>query len=103
MNKEAYELAKEIADNFIANKNLEGEEIWEEIWVDGKAFDINCYEEDMNMDEEKRTTPVHVSIYPTIERDDGFRDTNVGNYKRLFSYYPNGLIVRYKSEEDDDE
>ena len=59
MNKEAYELAKEIADNFIANKNLEGEEIWEEIWVDGKAFDINCYEEDMNMDEEKRTTPVH--------------------------------------------
>jgi len=55
------------------------------------------------MDEEKRTTPVHVSIYPTIERDDGFRDTDVGNYERLFSYYPNGLIVRYKSEEDDDE
>ena len=66
---EAYKQAEIIAEKFMADKFSEGEEIWDEIWVNGKAFDINCYEEDMDMDADERTTPVHVAIHPTIEDD----------------------------------
>lgn len=101
--KIAYVEAEKIADGFMANKFMYGEEIWDEVWINGKAFDINCYEEEMDMDSDERTTPVHVSIHPTIERDDGFRDTDGETYERLFSYYPSGLTVTYENEEDDDE
>ena len=101
---EAYKQAEEIADNFMANKFLEGEEIWDEIWVNGKAFDINCYEEEMDMDTDERTTPVHVAIHPTIEHENGLRSTDGETDERLFSYYPaTGLTVNYENEEDDDE
>lgn len=99
---EAYKQAEVIAESFMANKFLEGEELWEEIWVNGKAFDINCYEEDFDMDEDERTTPVHIVIHPTIEDGDGWRTTDGETYTRLFSYYPaTGLTIKY--EEDDDE
>ena len=101
---EAYKQAEAIADNFMANKFSEGEEIWDEIWVNGKCFDINCYEEEMDMDTDERTTPVHVAIHPTIEHDNGLRSTDGETYERLFSYYPaTGLTVNYENEEDDDE
>ena len=85
---EAYRQAEIIADNFVANKLLEGEEIWQEIWIGDRAFDINCYEEDFDPDKDERTTPVHVAIHPAIERADGFRYTDGENYERLFSYCP---------------
>ncbi len=86
--KIAYVEAEKIADDFMANKFMYGEEIWDEVWINGKAFDINCYEEEMDMDSDERTTPVHVAIHPTIEHDNGLRSTDGENYERLFSYYP---------------
>ena len=76
-------LALDISADFMDNKASEGEEIWEEIWVNGKAFDLNIWEEDFNPDVKERTSPVHVSIYPTIENEDGFRETSTNDFIRL--------------------
>lgn len=76
-------MALDISADFMDNKASEGEEIWEEIWVNGKAFDLNIWEEDFNPDTKERTSPVHVSIYPTIENEDGFRETSTNDFIRL--------------------
>ena len=76
-------MALDISADFMDNKASEGEEIWEEIWVNGKAFDLNIWEEDFNPDAKERTSPVHVSIYPTIENEDGFRETSANDFIRL--------------------
>ena len=76
-------MALDISADFMDNKASDGEEIWEEIWVNGKAFDLNIWEEDFNPDAKERTSPVHVSIYPTIENEDGFRETSTDDFIRL--------------------
>ena len=76
-------MALDISDEFMTNKFLNGEEIWEEIWVNGKAFDLNIWEEDFDPDVDERTSPVHVTIYPTIENEDGYRETSTVDFIRL--------------------
>lgn len=76
-------MALDISADFMDNKASDGEEIWEEIWVNGKAFDLNIWEEDFNPDGKERTSPVHVSLYPTIENEDGFRETSTDDFIRL--------------------
>lgn len=86
--RSVYKQAEFIADDFWANKFMEGEETWNEVWVVDKAFDINCYEEDYDGRVEERNSPVHVSVYPTYETDRGYRETNGELYFRLFSINP---------------
>jgi len=76
-------MALDISDEFMTNKFLNGEEIWEEIWVNGKAFDLNIWEEDFDPDVDERTSPVHVSVYPTIENENGYRETDTSEFLRL--------------------
>lgn len=76
-------MALDISDEFMTNKFLNGEEIWQEIFVNGKAFDLNIWEEDFDPDEDERTSPVHVSLYPTIENEDGLRETSTVDFVRL--------------------
>ena len=65
-----------LADEFMFNKQMHGEEIWEEIWVDGKAFDVNIWEESFDPESDSRTSPVHVSLYPTVDNGRGYRQTD---------------------------
>ena len=74
-----------LAEDFMLNKQMHGEEIWEEIWIDGKAFDVNIWEEDFNPEGDGRTSPVHASLYPTIEKDNGYIETDVNLCERLFT------------------
>lgn len=83
--KEAYKQAEQIADNFMVNKFMEGEEITDEIWVGNKAFDVTCYEEEFDDSKDKRTSPVHVTLYATKETDDGYRYTDDWNSIDLFT------------------
>ena len=83
--KEAYKQAEQIADNFMVNKFMEGEEITDEIWVGNKAFDVTCYEEEFDDSKDKRTSPVHVTLYATKETDDGCRYTDDWNSIDLFT------------------
>lgn len=76
-------MALDISDEFMTNKFLNGEEIWQEIFVNGKAFDLNIWEEDFDPDVDERTSPVHVSLYPTIENEDGLRETSTVDFVRL--------------------
>lgn len=82
----AYAQAEEIADSFWKNTG-DGEEIWDEIWVDGVAFDLNCWEEEFEGGD-TRTSPVHASLYPTYETENGLRDTVVDECVRLFTINP---------------
>jgi len=75
--------ALDIGEDFMANKFLNGEEIWEEIWVNNKAFDLNIWEEDFDPDVDERTSHVQVILYPTIENENGLRETDTREFIRL--------------------
>lgn len=83
--KKAYKQAEQVADNFMANKFMEGAEYTDEIWVGDKAFDVTCYEEDFDDTTDERTSPVHVTLYATKETDDGFRYTDDWAFIDLFT------------------
>lgn len=76
-------MALDFSDEFMANKESTGEEIWEEICINNKIFDLNIWEEDFNPDTEQRTSPVHVTIYPTVLSKNGYRETITDHFIRL--------------------
>lgn len=81
----AYAQAEKVFVDFCENKFMEGEEIWDEIWVDGVAYDVNCYEEEFNDEVDYRDSPCHCVLHPTIETGDGWRNTDGETYIRLFT------------------
>lgn len=91
---EAYAQAEVIADSFWKNTG-EGEEIWDEIWVDDIAFDLNVWEDEYEGGME-RTNPVHATLYPTYEDENGLRDTDFDSWCiRLFTINPKGRTARF--------
>lgn len=82
--KEANEKALEIFDNFYLNEG-DGEEIWEEIEVNGKFYDINCWDEGIGEGYNDREGAVHCTIYPLDEDEKGYRFNDGQRYIRLFT------------------
>lgn len=81
---EAYAQAEQIAQSFWNNTGM-GEEIWDEIWVDGVAYDLNVWEDEYEGGLH-RSNPVHATLYPTYETENGLRDTDFDSWSiRLFT------------------
>lgn len=82
--KEANKQALAIFDEFYDNIG-DGEETWTEIQVGDKFFDINCWDEGIGYDLPSREGAVHCSIYPTVDLDNGYRETDSALCLRLFT------------------
>ena len=60
----------------------EGEQTWTEIDINGKFFDIECFDDDMD----KPRTDTYCSIYPVYPTECGkYRETDGTNWIRLFT------------------
>jgi len=82
--KEANEKALAIFDEFYDSIG-DGEETWTEIQVGDKFFDINCWDEGIGYDLPSREGAVHCSICPTVDLDNGYRETDSALCLRLFT------------------
>lgn len=82
--KEANEKALEIFDNFYLNEG-DGEEIWQEIEVNNKFYDINCWDEGIGEGIPDREGAVHCTIYPLEEDAKGYRFNDGQRCIRLFT------------------
>ena len=72
----AKQKAKEILKNFCPA--TDGEQSWTEIQIEGKFFDIECYQEEDN--------DVVCSVYPVYTTKCGrWRETDSENWIRLFT------------------
>lgn len=73
----AYEKAFEILNDFC--RETDGEQSWTEVEIDGKFFDIECYQEEEHDD-------VKCNIYPTYPTKDGkWRATDGTKWVRLLT------------------
>ena len=73
----AKQKAKEILKDFCSA--TDGEQSWTEIEIDGKFFDIECYQENEKYD-------VICSVYPVYTtKCGGWRQTDGENWIRLFT------------------
>tara|TARA_S200002703_G_scaffold158417_2_gene168720 strand:- start:2313 stop:2600 length:288 start_codon:yes stop_codon:yes gene_type:complete len=73
----AKQKAKEILKDFCWA--TDGEQSWTEIEIDGKFFDIECYQEDEKDD-------VVCNVYPTYRTNcETWRETDGKNWIRLFT------------------
>jgi len=59
----------------------EGEQTWTEIEINGKFFDVECFDDDMD----KPRTETYCSIYPIYRTECGTWETDGGNWIRLFT------------------
>jgi hypothetical protein len=82
--EEANKKALEIFDGFYLNEG-DGEEIWEEIEVNNKFYDINCWDEGISQGCNAREGAVHCTIYPLEEDAEGYRFNDGCRCIRLFT------------------
>ena len=86
--KQVTVVAKEIYQDFLADKN--GEQSWDEVEIDGKFFDIECWDE--SGEQRKETSCSVYPTQPTIRLDGGgfgesnaeWRETDSDKWIRLF-------------------
>ena len=89
--KEANEKAMEIFDNFYSEEEESGgigsleEEIWTEIVVNNKYFDVNCWDEGIEDGYINREGAVHCILHRVVEDEAGVRSTDDDSYIRLFT------------------
>lgn len=81
--KTAKNIASEIFKNFCSDYDcMEGEQAWTEIEINGKFFDIECFDDAMH----KPRTETYCSIYPVYPTDCGtWREADGTKYIRLFT------------------
>ena len=81
--KTAKDMAIEIFKDF--NKGYchqEGEQTWTEIEINGKFFDVECFDDDMD----KERTDTYCAIYPVYPTECGtWRETDGTKWIRLFT------------------
>lgn len=71
----AYEEGLKILNNF--DRAFDGEQSWTEIEIDGKFFDIECYQEEEHDD-------IECNVYPTYPTNCGkWRETDASQAIRL--------------------
>ena len=92
--KTAKDMAIEIFKDF--NKGYchqEGEQTWTEIEINGKFFDVECFDDDMD----KERTDTYCAIYPVYPTECGkYRETDCDNWLRLFTLKEDclmGLVI----------
>jgi hypothetical protein len=79
--------AGKIFDEFLEDIEMQmGEQSWTEIEIDGKFFDIECYDETGADTGNYRKGTMYCSIYPTYPTQCGtWRETDGDNWIRLFT------------------
>jgi len=87
--QEAYKQAQVIIAEFYADID-EGEQLWTEIQIGDRFFDIDCWECDENdynfSDFGTRQNPVHATLYPVIwDDEEGYRVTDWDRCIRLLT------------------
>ena len=75
----ARKIAKEYFDEFCEHDSYEQE--WIEIEIDGKYFDLDCFDDNMDLPR----TDVFCNIHPTYLNQDGWRETDGTEFIRLFT------------------
>jgi hypothetical protein len=81
------ETAKTMASKIFQDFNRvycyqEGEQTWTEIDINGKFFDVECFDDDMD----KPRTDTYCSIYPVYPTECGtWRETDGSKWIRLFT------------------
>jgi hypothetical protein len=85
--KQELETAKTMASEIFQDFNRvycyqEGEQTWTEIDINGKFFDVECFDDDMD----KPRTDTYCSIYPVYPTECGtWRETDGSKWIRLFT------------------
>ena len=82
--KEANEKAMKIFDSFYSEA-VEAEEIWTEIIVNNKYFDVNCWDEGIDMGYRNREGAVHCALHRVVEDEGGVRSCDGDTYIKLFT------------------
>ena len=82
--KEANEKAMKIFDIFYSEA-VEAEEIWTEIIVNNKYFDVNCWDEGIEDGYENREGAVHCILHRVVEDEAGVRSCDGDTYIKLFT------------------
>lgn len=78
---EVTKVARSIFQGFIRGPDMYGEEIWEEIQVGDRFFDINCWDEQGG----DRSGSCICSLYPTkITKNGQWRETDTSDSITLF-------------------
>ena len=79
----AKQKAKEIYKDFLTDSDCtEGEQTWTEIEINGKFFDIECFDDDMD----KPRTKTSCAVYPVYPTECGtWRKTDGTKWIRLFT------------------
>ena len=79
----AREIAKEYFDEFCeySSLNTSFEQEWIEIEIDGQYFDLDCFDDNMDLPR----TDVFCNIHPTYLNQDGWRETDGTEFIRLFT------------------
>tara|TARA_R100001015_G_C4490745_1_gene68390 strand:- start:152 stop:448 length:297 start_codon:yes stop_codon:yes gene_type:complete len=84
--EEAKSIASKIYKDFCSDICLSGEQEWTEIEINGKFFDLDCFDDDM----EKPRTETYCNIHATYPTKVGAcRETDGEKFIRLFT---NGVI-----------
>lgn len=82
--KEANEKAMKIFDSFYS-ETVEAEEIWTEIIVNNKYFDVNCWDEGIDEGYRNREGAVHCVLHRVVENGAGVRYCDGDTYIKLFT------------------
>lgn len=82
--KEANEKAMKIFDIFYS-ETVEAEEIWTEIIVNNKYFDVNCWDEGIDDGYRNREGAVHCILHRVVEDETGVRSCDGETYIKLFT------------------
>tara|TARA_R100000935_G_scaffold22863_2_gene41976 strand:+ start:42 stop:338 length:297 start_codon:yes stop_codon:yes gene_type:complete len=82
--KEANEKALKIFDNFYY-KAVTAEEIWTEITVNNKFFDVNCWDEGIDHGYENREGAVHCILHRVAVDEFGVRSCDGETFYKLLT------------------
>ena len=80
---EARKIAKEFFDEFCEHDSYEQE--WIEIEIDGQYFDLDCFDDNMDLPRTEVYCNVHATYFKPREGFDDWRETDGNKFLRLFT------------------
>ena len=90
--------ALKIFNEFCEHSDCEQE--WTEIEIDGKYFDVECYDETGADTGNYRKGTMYCAIYPTYVNQNGWRETDGTEWIRLFIKANGNLFTKTEANDD---